>query len=218
MAIDTVRADIQSKLPDGEKDALYKVKDAIRANRDDLKDEKILKLDTQLEKYPKLKVCYWLKETFRDVYKQKTKYDAFQMYYAWECQIRVAKKEADKNGYHIKEMVGIQGMVNRLKAEVFAYFDGNYTNAFTERFNRDIKDLVRLGNGYRFDTLRAKVLYGTKATERSEWKNMNFTRMYNMMSMYGQKSNYAEEYELLTSSVVDIETICDLIEKGEIGV
>jgi transposase len=223
MALDTVRTEIQSKLPDGEKDTLFKLKDAIRKNRDKLTDEQIFKVDTVLEKYPKLKASYWIKEGLRDVYNQTNKYDAFQMYYKWECSIKEAKKEADKimneeDKYDLKEMIGIQKMINRLKKEVFAYFDDGKTNAFTERFNRDIKDKVRIGNGYRFETLRAKVLYGTKATKPAEWKNMNFTKMFNMLTIDENVHKYEEPNELIKGWGVDLATICDILEKGEIGV
>jgi transposase len=123
MAMDTIRASIQSKLKEGEKDALFKVRDMVKADREKLNENKLAKLDIQLELYPKLKVCYWLKEGLRNVYKCETKKDAFQKYYEWECAINEAKKHEK-----IPEIIGVQKMINRLKPQVFAFFDGRYTS------------------------------------------------------------------------------------------
>ena len=57
MALDTIRASIYDKLLDGQKDDLFKVRNMIRANRENLTQDKIAKLDAQLDLYPKLKLA-----------------------------------------------------------------------------------------------------------------------------------------------------------------
>jgi hypothetical protein len=44
---------------------------------------------------------------------------------------------------------------------IFNYFDHSYTNAFTEASNRRIKDIQREGRGGSYDTVRAKIIFGT---------------------------------------------------------
>lgn len=212
MALDTVRSEIQKKLPDGQKDALFHVKDTIKTNREKLTEERRAKLDEQLELYPKLKTCYWLKEQLRDVYKCKTKKEAYGKYYEWECKVNEANKHKEN-----PEMKGIQKMINKVKHEIFNFFDDNYTNALTERLNRDIKDMVRDGNGYHFETLRAKALYGTKATQTQKWKNMNFTRIQNIKFSGLNIQEYEEPNELICGFEVDMQQLCKAIENGEIG-
>lgn len=209
MVLDVMRAGIQSKLKEGEKKELFKVKDFIRSNRENIEPLKADQLDFVLEKYPRLKTAYWLKENLRLIYKCETKYDAFQAYYAWETSI---PKDA-------KEMKSIQRMINRIKQEVFAYFDGKWTNAFTESFNNIIKRIVRLGNGYSYDVLRAKIIYGTEATKITKVKDMHFTRLFNMNQldfMDDVYTEHAEDDEYSDSYRVDINELLLVLDKGEL--
>jgi hypothetical protein len=45
------------------------------------------------------------------------------------------------------------------EAEIFAYFDYRVTNAYTESLNSLIRVINRLGRGYSFEVLRAKILF-----------------------------------------------------------
>ncbi|USL89301.1 transposase [Bacillus phage vB_BceH_LY2] len=205
MKLNEIRAKIQSKLPEGDKKELFKCRGKITSNREKLPEEAIYELDMVLEKYPKLQTAYRIKEGLRDVYKQEKKYDAYQMYHKWEESI---PKDA-------KEMKGIQRMINRLKNEVFAYFDGNFTNAYTESINNVIKRAVRLGVGYSFEVLRAKVLFGTKTTEIKKVKEMNFRRIFNSLTMQYDDVEYAEIYTEKYSYRVNIDRLFDELEQGE---
>lgn len=165
MKIDVLRASVQSKLPEGARKELFRIKYAIRSNRENLnKIEQKKHLDEVLEKYPTLKYAYWAKEGLKDVYNCKTKYDAFQLYYQWETSLQ----KDDKVGK------AMQKLVNDLKKEVFAYFDGHWTNAYTESFNNVIRRIVRLGNGYNPETLRAKILYGCDRVDSKKSKDVNY--------------------------------------------
>lgn len=208
MKLNDIRAKIQNKLKEGEKKELFKVRGLITSNREVLDEEALLRLDTELEKYPRLHTAYWIKEGLRDVYKQQTKYDAFQRYHKWELSIPP----------DAKEMKSIQRMINRIRKEVFAYFDGRVTNAYTESFNNVIKRIVRLGVGYSYDVLRAKILFGTKATEIKKVKDMQFKRIFNEYTRNNNKvywthpeSEYAENY----SYRVRIHDLLQIIESGE---
>ncbi|TYS67041.1 ISL3 family transposase [Sutcliffiella horikoshii] len=210
MRLNEIRAKIQNKLNKGEKKELYKVKWLITSNRENLDEEAIFRLDSELEKYERLHTAYWLKEGLRDVYKQKTKYDAFQQYFKWEQSF--PPKGAN-------EMRKVQKMIEKIKQEVFAYFDGRITNAYTESFNNVIKRIVRLGVGYSYDVLRAKILFGTKATEVKKLKDMNFNRIFNELARKSGKviwtdpnSEYAENY----SYRVNIDDLLQAMEEGEL--
>lgn len=52
--------------------------------------------------------------------------------------------------------------------QVFVYFDLPYTNAYTESFNRFIKDTNRFGRGYGFKVLRSRLLFNN-ITKHIEW-------------------------------------------------
>ena len=47
--------------------------------------------------------------------------------------------------------------------EIFSYFEQPITNAYTESVNRLAKDMNRMGRGYSFEVIRARMLYNEKA-------------------------------------------------------
>lgn len=233
MKLDEIRSKIQSTLYKGDdeldnskpvsdkeplskgkslKDDLYRVKDLIRANREDLTLKQLEKLDHQLELYPKLSESYWLKEKLRLVYHAKDKREAHQRFYEWESSIPNSNKK----------FKSLQKTMNSVKKEMLAFFDGNYTNAYTESFNNIIKRMVRLGNGYGFESLRAKILYGSEATKKTKVKDMNFYAIEYIMNRDSQvyytfcdSEYYADGIRLVDSYTTDIDELIRLIENGD---
>jgi transposase len=51
--------------------------------------------------------------------------------------------------------------------EILAYFDHPVTNAYTESLNNLIRVMNRLGRGYSFEALRAKILPAEGAFKRT---------------------------------------------------
>ncbi|MCD3321618.1 ISL3 family transposase [Clostridium botulinum D/C] len=212
MALNTIRANIQSKLPEGDKKELFNIKGLITLNREDLNDIDKEKLDSVLSKYPKLEISYQAKELLREVYKCETKYDANQKYFEWEQFVSEHKD--------IKEVKGIQKMINKLRKEIFAYFDGRWTNAYTECANSLIRRIIRDGNGYSFDVLRAKILYGTPASKQKKVKikDMNFNALYNIHSSDFTLSNndiYTPVERTVTQFYTDINELIAIMDRGE---
>lgn len=212
MRLNEMRASIQHGLAKGEKVLLYAVKNLITSNRDDLNQEALDLLDAELSKYPHLKQAYVIKEGLIDVYKCQTQYDAYQRYYQWECSI---PKEA-------KEMKSLQKLINRLKKEVFAFFDGRLTNAFTESFNNVIKRIVRLGVGYSYEILRAKVLFGTKATEVTDIKDAKLVRLQDLTLRDSCEGILVYSNEKMVDGVpvypsyrVNVDVLLEVLESGE---
>lgn len=104
-----------------------------------------------LETYPELKEAYRAKEGFLDIYdKAKDRKQAEEMYEAWLSSIPKSMRSA--YGGKIE-------MVNTWKEQIFNYFDHRFTNAFTESFNRVIRQHHNAGRGYSFEVLRARMLY-----------------------------------------------------------
>ncbi len=52
--------------------------------------------------------------------------------------------------------------VDNWHVEIFNYFDKRLTNAYTESINSIIRQVERMGRGYSFDALRAKILFNEK--------------------------------------------------------
>lgn len=212
MRLNEMRAKIQGELPKGQKTLLYIVKNLITANREDLDEETLLLLDGELSKHPHLNQAYQIKEGLLEVYKCQTKYDAYQRYYKWETSI---PNEA-------QEMKRIQNMINNHKNHVFSFFDGRFTNAFTESFNNVIKRIVRLGVGYSYEILRAKVLFGTKATEVTDIKDAKLMRLQNQNQresgegiLVYSSAKMVDGVPVYPSYRVNVDVLLEVLESGE---
>jgi transposase len=145
-----------------------------------------IKLKALLERYPAFKMPYNLKEDFRGIYKIDTKEEALMTYGYW-------KEVALSNDYGFEDFIA---MVERWKNEIFEYFDNRYTNAFTESINNLIKNIEKQGRGYCFDTIRAKVLYGTFATKPHRYKKPEYV-IRNVLSDFDFDFdfNMSDEYD-----------------------
>lgn len=210
-ALDDVRIAVKKSLPKPEQRILTHDRWVLLKNKEDLKPHEIEKRDIWFKHFPVLAKAYWLKEGIRDIYNHsKDRYEAFQRFYAWETSI---PKE-------FKEFKEIQKTFNNCKQEIFNYFLQPYTNAYTESVNNIIKSVEKAGKGYSFDVLRAKVLYGTKATIKKPKfeKDMKFTSFENihyrpdgrMEPIYVD----GDEPKLVTVGT-DITTLSELFERGE---
>lgn len=102
-------------------------------------------------RHPEFKQAYDLKEQFYNIYEAKSKEDAINRYHSWESNIPK----------HLKSYNGVAKTVNNHFDDIFAYWDApiRITNAYTEGHNGIIKVANRMGRGYTFEVIRAKMLY-----------------------------------------------------------
>lgn len=207
-AMESVRVEYKKSLPIEERRLLMNDRWLLTSNKEDLEPKHIAKRDMWFEKHTPLMVAYWFKEGLRDIYKSKDRKEAFERYYEWETGI-------PDNMPHFK---AVAETINNCKQEVFNYFLHRYTNAFTESINNVIKKVEKVGVGYSFDVLRAKVLYGTTATEKPEWGTLQFYAMEHMI----YKSNHEPQLvtrtdynNLIKGFGVDYFTLERLIDEGK---
>lgn len=190
---------------------LFATKGLMRSNREKLSEDLIEKLYVVLEKYPKLKYTYEFKEKLRDVYKCTTVNEAKCKYAEWENELDKVKE------VKLPEVKGIKRMINRIRKEVFAYFEEGWTNSFTETTNSLIRKIVRDGNGYGFEVLRGKILYGLTASKRKviKVKDMNFNSIYHVGSetfdLYSNE-NYTLKEREITTYYVDVDELSKTID------
>jgi transposase len=111
-----------------------------------------------------IKVAYNLKEGLRDMYLCETRDQATAYFNSWAQSI-----PADMTSF-----LTVAKMINNWHTEIFNYFDDRYTNAFTESINNLVKHIEKSGRGYSFYVLRAKVLFGTKATIKPKFGAHSF--------------------------------------------
>lgn len=107
-----------------------------------------------IEGFPKLGAAYALKEGFFSIWEARSRAEAEQLYAAWKANIP-AELLSDFR-------LLLQAMHN-WNTQVFNYFDHRITNAYTESINNLIMGMNRMGGGYSFDVLRARLLYNEEA-------------------------------------------------------
>lgn len=111
------------------------------------------------------------------MYLCKTKEQATTYYKEWKSSI----------SRDMKPFMEVASIIDNWHTEIFNYFDHFVTNAFTESRNNTIKEIEKHGRGYSFEVLRAKVLFGTKATVKPKFGEQSFGPMDNTIGniLYG---------------------------------
>jgi transposase len=209
-ALNDIRKKVKEGLPKDERRFLTKDRWVLLRNKEDLQWADIERRIEWFKRYPLLEKAYWLKEGIRDVYNySKDKQEALERYAKWESEIPT----------EFKEFKDVRKTFNNNKKEIFNYFDRPFTNAYTESVNNIIKSVEKAGKGYTFDVLRAKVLYGTKATLKKPkyTEEMEFAPF---QKLWGGKFEMkpipvvVPEPDFVTYGV-DLTTLSEILEEGD---
>lgn len=100
--------------------------------------------------YPVMGAAYRAKESFFDIYNASTVHEAQSLFGKWEVNLAPEIKES---------FYPLTRAINNWMPEILNYFSHPVTNAYTESLNNLIRVMNRLGRGYSFEALRAKVLF-----------------------------------------------------------
>jgi transposase len=150
-ALTKARRAIQKDADENTKEVLKGCRWLLVKNKETLKAEELLKLQTMLEASPELKACYEFKETFRNLFNQNLDYQgAEERLLTW-----VARVEASQ----FKSLQSFAKTLRNWWQQILNYFVGRHNNGFAEGVNLKIKMLNRRGYGYRnFNSFRLHVL------------------------------------------------------------
>ncbi|NLY17023.1 MAG: ISL3 family transposase [Gammaproteobacteria bacterium] len=188
--------------------------------RNSLSDEETEKLQKWSAWYPELGLAYDAKEAFFCLFDQgldsKTAKEAL---IDWQSGIDPSIER------HFEPLTKA---LNNWMPEILNGFDYPITNAYTESINRLAKDLQRMGRGYSFDVVRAKMLYNAEANKPTtstirkkkrkpiEEEPVFYLMQDNLSGSASQKQKYKTEIiEEKRYYGAHIPTLCDLLEKGE---
>ena len=160
-ALESIRVSLRNAQEKGERRRLRYSRFNLLRNFEDLTQRQRNQLEDLFLDYPQFETPYYLKEEFRSIYNCHTRAEAQQAYQMWKQHIK---------GY--KPFEDVADTIDEWHYEVFNYFVFPYTNAVTESLNKVINDIDNKGKGYTFDILRAKALYGTKATKPAKFKRI----------------------------------------------
>ena len=148
--LDNVRRDIQSKLRGDGVDirCFKKYKLLFMTNWEDLSPEAEKKLSEWFTQYPNLYEAYMVKEVFRDIYRScKEKSEASELFDGWLGTIP-----------EYERFRAMRKTFSSRKTHILNYWDYQWTNAYTESVNNQIKRIEKAGRGYKFDVLRERCL------------------------------------------------------------
>lgn len=143
--VDNVRKDLQNAYRrEGYDIRVFKhSRKLFMANLEDLDDRGISILDRWFSAFPELYEAYVVKESLREIYECKDYVTATKMLDAWIDRI------PDYERFNAMKKTFIER-----KEHILNYFRCGQTNAFTESVNNKIKNIEKLGRGYKFDVLR----------------------------------------------------------------
>lgn len=158
-ALEQVRKTIRAGLTDAQRRSLMRDRYLLLKRKQDLTAKDQLILETWTENFPTLRKAYAMKEAFFDIWEATTEEEAHHRYFAW--QESISSEIADA-------FLPIALTIENWGDEIFGYFgsNGKITNAFTEAKNGALKVANRIGRGYSFSVIRAKVLFAEQIARK----------------------------------------------------
>ena len=172
-ALDTVRKDTRAGLTPKQRRTLMHDRFILLRRGSELKPEQCLILQAWTKNFPLLGIAYDLKEEVFAIYAAGDRKDALKRYQEWRAKVPDELEPA----FH-----DMLTALENWEGEIFAYFDApaQITNAYTEAMNGIAKMISRVGRGYSFDAIRAKLLFNgrfhvTRPVYRRKWPRIQET-------------------------------------------
>jgi transposase len=138
----------------------------LRKRKNKLKAHEKAALDWCLGLYPLLRLTYELKEAYCEVWSALDSATARRRYADWLERHKLWKKEMPKDLQAAFDLL-IRAMKN-WDEEIFNYFEGRYTNAYTESANAKVKEITRKAPRAKFSTVSTKVIHGRRLEQQRE--------------------------------------------------
>lgn len=145
-----IRKDLDTK-------ARLKLKDdrfVVLSRKHNLDEKGLEKLAAWSEQYPALGVAYEVKERFHDIYRHTSKADAMQAAEEWDASIPSNVASAFSE---------VRGALRSWWTEIFNHYDCPVSNANIESINNLANGMNRMGRGYSFNVIRARLLFDDEA-------------------------------------------------------
>lgn len=158
-AVEKVRKSLREQLTPKQRRGLMHDRFVLLKRERDLNDKERLLLDGWTKNYSELGAAYRLKEGFYGIYEGSgSPQAAIAAYEAWNKAVVPEVRDAYSDL--------IRAWTN-WQPWILGYFDHPVTNAYTESLNSLIRVMNRLGRGYSFEALQAKVLFTEGAHKKT---------------------------------------------------
>lgn len=150
VAMEQVRKALRAELAPKERRSLMHDRFILLKRERDLTAQERFLLDSWTSRHVELGEAYRLKERFFALYDAKDRHDAADAYGKWATSIPPSLASA---------FSPITTAWRSWHDLILNYFEHPVTNAYTESLNNLIRVMNRLGRGYSFEALRAKLLF-----------------------------------------------------------
>lgn len=156
--IEQIRKRVRKELPERERLKLKDERFLLLKRQHDLKPEQFERLRAWFDKFPVLSEAHALKEGFLSIWDQnKTRADAEQAWQKWRVNVSPELRP------NFKALITA---MSNWHDEIFNYFESSMTNAYTESSNNLTRVANRMGRGYSFEVIRARMLYNNLARKQ----------------------------------------------------
>lgn len=160
-SLENVRKAMRADLTLKQKRGLMHDRFVLLKRERDLTDQERFNLDGWVKNYPLLGEAYRLKEAFYGVYNARSIDSAYSAYGQWQKSIPPELQA------HFHDLT--RAFQNWMP-EILNYFEHPVTNAYTESLNSLIRVMDRMGRGYSFEALRAKILFTEGAHVKQKYR------------------------------------------------
>jgi transposase len=202
-ALETIRKQLRDGLSPKERRGLMHDRFILLKRHKELTEMDKITLDLWTKNHPSLGIAYELKESFFSLW------DSDSRYHVWKAMIPKELQSAFEP---------LTKAMENWEAEIFAYFDHRVTNAYTESLNSLIRVINRLGRGYSFEVLRAKILFTeglAKQRKPKYQRRINDYVLEENLPMF-KMPPVIREPEETTLLGIDLSTLIEKLEKGEL--
>lgn len=199
-ALNEIRKDFKFSLSVKERRRLMHDRFILLSRFKDLEAKDRLILDSWILNIPKLGKAYSLKEALFDLYDLTDRKEAEEQYQKW---LSLVVADGDLAPY----FEDLTKAVSNWHDPIFNFFEYRITNGYTESINSIIKLANRIGRGYSFEVIRAKMIYRTKGQKP--------TFRGGSLKVY-QQGQTPDEVTSSSSCGVPLDTLIELLEQGKL--
>lgn len=212
-AMESVRKSMRADLTLKQKRGLMHDRFILLRRESELTDQESFNLDGWAKNYPLLGEAYRLKEDFFKIYDAQNPTQAMARYEHW-------RKSIPPELY--SHFASIVTAWSNWQPYIVEYFNHPVTNAYTESLNSIIRVMNRLGRGYSFEALRAKILF-TEGTHKViqprpkfERREAQYDAAFTGFALYTGTPQSTRNDEKPKNYGADLSTLARMIERGEI--
>lgn len=203
VAMEAVRRRITAQLPKRERLSLKKGRAVLLGRLPPIGTPERAKLDDWFDKWPVLGDAFEAKEGIVALYSCGNAASAQQWYEAWEAQLPSAL---------YKDFARVKTAFKNWNAEIMAYFEHPYTNAYIESVNNLLASIERAGRGYSFEMVRAKALlsHGIHKVPKPKFQRVRVMNQTRTVEQFQMKAAFNLR-PLARNLGVDIEMLIEAI-------